>query len=149
VNLEPETIGRLSEHPNIVGIKETGSDTAQLAAYVDAARPGFSVIAGSAPPLYPSLCVGAVGAIVAVACVIPGPCVQLFEHVRAGRHADARALQARITPLARLVTTVYGVPGLKAAMDLAGFTGRAPRMPLGALPPDAVEKIRCELGRLQ
>jgi 4-hydroxy-2-oxoglutarate aldolase len=149
VNLLPETVGRLSEHSNIVGIKETGSDTAQLAAYVNAARPGFSVIAGSAPPLYPSLCVGAAGAIVAVACVIPGPCVQLFEDVRAGRHAEARALQARITPLAKMVTTVYGVPGLKAAMDLAGFTGRAPRPPLAPLPSEAIEHIRCELGRLQ
>ncbi len=107
------------------------------------------MIAGSAPTVYPSFCVGARGAILAVACVIPDLCVRLLEHYQAGRHADALDLQRRITPLARLVTTGFGVPGLKAAMDLAGFTGGAPRPPLLALPPDAIAQIRAELVSLQ
>jgi len=105
VNLAPETVARLSEHPNIAGVKETGSDTAQVAAFVDASRAEFAVIAGSAPTFYASLCVGARGGILAVACVVPEICVSLHEHGRAGRHAEARALQARLTPLARLVTS--------------------------------------------
>jgi 4-hydroxy-2-oxoglutarate aldolase len=149
VNLGADAIACLSEHPNIVGVKETGSDTAQVAAYIAAARPGFAVIAGSAPTLYPSLCVGAAGAILAAACVVPEVCVQLFEHFRAGRHADAKELQARLTPLAKLVTTVHGVPGLKAAMDLAGFIGGVPRGPLAPAPADAVEQIRTALGALR
>jgi 4-hydroxy-2-oxoglutarate aldolase len=149
VNLGADAIARLSEHPNIVGVKETGSDTGQVAAYVAAARPGFAVIAGSAPTFYPSLCVGAVGAILAAACVVPDICVHLFDHFRAGRHDEAKQLQARLTPLAKLVTTVHGVPGLKAAMDLAGFVGGAPRRPLAPAPPDAVEQIRTALGALR
>jgi len=149
VSLAPEVIGRLSEHPNIAGIKETGSDTAQVADYVAAARPSFAVVAGSAPTFYPSLCVGACGGILAVACVVPEICVALLEHFRAGRHREARTLQQRLTPLARLVTSTHGVPGLKAAMDLAGYVGGEPRLPLGRPPADAISHIRRELTTLQ
>lgn len=149
VSLTAETVGRLAEHPNIAGIKETGTDTAQFAAFVEAAPPPFAVIAGSAPVFYPWLCVGATGGILAVACVAPEPCVRLLEHATAGRHEAARALQREITPLARLITTGYGVPGLKAAMDLAGYIGGDPRPPLGPAPPAAVEQIRRELDRVR
>jgi 4-hydroxy-2-oxoglutarate aldolase len=149
VNLTPEVVGRLSQHPNIIGMKETGTDTAQFAAFVDAAPPPFAVIAGSAPVFYPWLCVGATGGILAVACVVPEVCVLLLEHAMAGRHEAARALQREMTPLARLVTTGYGVPGLKVAMDLAGYIGGDPRAPLQPPPASAIEQIRVEVNRVQ
>jgi 4-hydroxy-2-oxoglutarate aldolase len=62
--------------------------------------------------------------------------------VRAGRHEEALAIQHRLTPLGRAVTATFGIPGLKAALDLAGYQGGDPRPPLGALPADAVERIR-------
>jgi dihydrodipicolinate synthase/N-acetylneuraminate lyase len=148
INLVPALIARLSQHANIAGIKETGSDAAQVGAFVDAAAPSFSVIAGSAPPFYPALCMGAVGGILAVACVVPEICVQLFQHFRAGRHAEARELQRRITPLARLVTTEYGVPGLKAAMTMAGYRAGMPRLPLTPASGDALNQIRAALAAL-
>jgi len=149
VNLTPETVGVLARHPNIVGMKETGTDTAQFAAFVEAAPPPFAVIAGSAPVFYPWLCVGATGGILAAACVVPETCVLLFKHATAGRHEEARVLQREMTPLARLVTTGYGVPGLKAAMDLAGYVGGEPRRPLLPVPPAAIDQIRAELNRIR
>jgi 4-hydroxy-2-oxoglutarate aldolase len=149
VNISAAAVGRLSQHPNIVGIKETGSDTAQVAEFVAASSDRFTVIAGSAPTFYSSLCVGARGAILAVACVVPDICVTLLQHYRAGRHDDARALQRRLTPLARLVTSVHGVPGLKAALDLVGFRGGPPRSPLAPCPKEGVEEIRRELAAVQ
>jgi 4-hydroxy-2-oxoglutarate aldolase len=149
VNLAPETVGRLAGHPNIVGIKETGTDTAQFAAFVEAAPPPFAVLAGSAPVFYPWLCVGAVGGILAVACVVPDVCVRLFDHTVSGRHELARVLQRDLTPLARLVTVGYGVPGLKAAMSLAGYEGGDPRAPLTPLPAAAIEQLRTELDRVR
>lgn len=151
VNLTPETVAHLARHPNIVGIKETGSDAAQMAAFVDLAPPppSFTVIAGSAPTVYASLCLGARGAILAAACVVPEMCVRLYEHARAGRHEQARRLQNHLTPLAKLVTTTFSVPGLKAAMDLAGFVGGDPRLPLGPAPPAAIEQIRAALHNIQ
>jgi 4-hydroxy-2-oxoglutarate aldolase len=148
VNLAPETVGRLAEHGNIVGVKETGSDAAQVAAYIDAVPSAFAVIAGSAPTFYSSLCLGAVGGILAAACVVPDLCVRLYVKASEGRHEVARSLQRTLTPLARLVTVVHGVPGLKAAMDLAGYKGGEPRPPLYALPPEAKEQIRAELARV-
>lgn len=147
VNLAPDTVATLARHPNIAGIKETGSDAAQMAAYVDQTPrpPAFTVIAGSAPTYYASLCLGAGGAILAAACVVPEACVRLFDAVRAGDHDEARALQARLTPLARLVTTGFGVPGLKLAMDMAGFRGGAPRSPLTSAPPQAADDIHAAL----
>lgn len=149
VNLTPDTVGRLSEHPNIVGMKETGVDTVQFAAFVAAVPSSFAVMAGSALVFYPWLCVGATGGILAVACVLPELCVTLYQHALAGRHAAARALQQELTPLGRLVTSTHGVPGLKAAMDLAGYTGGKPRSPLGPAPAAAIDEIRLELNRVR
>ena len=106
------------------------------------------MIAGSAPTFYPSLCVGATGGILAVSCVLPALCVQLHEHFRAGRHVEARELQRRLTPLAKLVTTGLGVAGLKSAMDVAGFAGGEPRMPLGPLTAEAASQVRAAVESL-
>jgi dihydrodipicolinate synthase/N-acetylneuraminate lyase len=54
----------------------------------------------------------------------------LFEHVRAGRVEQARALQERLTPLARAVTSEHGIPGLKAILDHEGWAGGPVRAPL-------------------
>lgn len=149
VNFPAETVAALAEHRNIAGMKETGTDAAQLAAFVDAASSSaFSVLVGAAPGFYPALCVGAVGAIVAVACVLPELCVRLHTLTRESRHAEARALQRLLTPLGRLVTTTYGVPGLKAAMDIAGYRGGEPRMPLAPVSPRVMEEIRAEVARV-
>ena len=149
VNFSPDTIGALAAHPNIAGMKETGTDAAQLASFVDAASTfTFSVLVGAAPGLYPAMCAGAAGAIVAVACVLPELSVQLHGHARAGRHPEARALQRLLTPLGRLVTTTHGVPGLKAALDLAGYRGGEPRAPLMPVSPRVRDDIRAELARI-
>jgi 4-hydroxy-2-oxoglutarate aldolase len=149
VNFSPDTIATLAEHPNIAGMKETGTDAAQLAGFVDAtASTSFSVLVGAAPGFYPALCVGAIGAIVAVACVLPELCVRLLWLTSDGRHAEARALQRLLTPLGRLVTTTHGVPGLKAAMDAAGYKGGEPRAPLIPVSPRVMDDIRAELARI-
>jgi 4-hydroxy-2-oxoglutarate aldolase len=149
VNLTPDAVSRLAQHPNVVGMKETGVDTAQFAAFVASVPASFAVIAGSALVFYPWLCVGATGGILALACVLPEACVALHEHALAGRHPAARALQQELTPLARLVTTTHGVPGLKAAMDLAGYIGGVPRSPLAPASAAAIDEIRAELNRVR
>jgi 4-hydroxy-2-oxoglutarate aldolase len=149
VSLAPEAVARLAAHPNIAGMKESGGDAAQLAAFTDAAPAGFAVIAGSAPTFYAALCLGLTGGILAAASIVPDLCVALHQAVRAGRHAEARELQRRLTPVAKLVTAVHGVPGLKAAMDLAGYTGGDPRPPLAPVPPAALDEIRTALARSQ
>ncbi len=142
VNLAPDTVGALAAHPNIVGMKETSTDGAQFADLSAAAPGDFTILCGAAPGVFAALCAGATGAITAISAVMPGPCLEMVDHVRAGRYGQALAIQHRITPLARAVTTGFGIPGLKAALEMAGFAGGDPRPPLLPLPGDAKERIR-------
>ena len=148
VNLTPPTVERLAHHPNIVGIKESGGDIGQIAEVVSRTPDDFVVLAGSATTFFPALCVGAAGGVLAVAALVPDLCDRLITLVTQGRLAEARALQRRLNPLARSVGTTYGVPGLKAALDLMGLAGGAPREPLAPAPPDVVEEIRQQLAAL-
>jgi 4-hydroxy-2-oxoglutarate aldolase len=148
VKMAPEAVARLSSHPNIPGVKDSSGDLVQIGDLVAMTPAGFSVLVGSAPTLYASLCVGAVGGIVAAACVVPDLMVQLHDLVREGKHGEAVALQRRITPLAKSVTTTFGVAGLKAAMDLAGYVGGLPRAPLSPLSPQALDTIRAQVAAL-
>jgi 4-hydroxy-2-oxoglutarate aldolase len=145
VNLAPEAVERLAAHPNIAGMKESGSDIGQIAEYVTRTPDDFTVLAGSATTLFQALCAGCDGAILALASLVPEACVEMQTLVRDRRLDEARALQRRLMPLARSVGAVYGVPGLKAALAIMGFAGGAPRPPLRAVPPEGIETIRVQL----
>jgi 4-hydroxy-2-oxoglutarate aldolase len=145
VDLPPAAIERLSSHGNIVGIKESGGDVDRIADDVSRVPDRFTVLCGSMPVFHASLLAGARGGVLALACVLPDEAVRLFDLFAAGRHDEAAALQRRLAPLARLVTSVHGVPGLKAALDLVGFAGGAPRPPLPPASPHAIEAIEAAL----
>lgn len=145
VNLLPDTVARLSTHPNIAGIKESGSDIGQLADLAALASPNFSVLAGSASTLFAALSVGVSGAILALSALLPEACTTLVALVRAGKLDDARALQRRVLPLAKLISTGHGVPGLKAALALTGIDAGFPRAPLAPAPAAAVDQLRAAL----
>jgi len=149
VNLPTDAITRLAAHPNIVGLKESGGDVAQVAEQVASTPADFAVVVGAAPALYASLCVGARGGVVAVANVVPEACVRLFDLTVAGRHEEALALQRALAPLARAVTATHGVAGLKAAMTLAGYRGGTPRPPLVPAGPAVVSALSAQLSTLQ
>jgi len=149
VNLLPAAVARLAPHPNIIGMKESGGDIAQVADLVSLTPKDFMVLAGSAPTFYAALCVGAVGGILALGCAAPDACVQLFELTRAGRHEEAIALQRRLVPLARLLGGVHGVPGLKAAMNLLGYDVGIPRPPLSTLADAVLPTLRDELAQFE
>jgi 4-hydroxy-2-oxoglutarate aldolase len=142
VDLQPSTAGELAAHPNIVGMKESGNDVAKIAELVAATPSDFSILAGSATTFFASLAVGATGGILALSCVLPAACVRLFDLMRERRHDEARALQERLIPLSRLIGASYGVPGLKAAMKLAGVDVGAPRPPLVPVPESAIEALK-------
>ncbi len=148
INLLPATAATLAEHPNIIGIKESGPDLGQVGELIRGTPDEFLVMVGSAPTFYPSLCLGATGGILALACVVPELCVELFALTTAGRHPDALALQRRLVPLARFVTSIYGVGGLKAALDVAGYVGGRPRGPVPPIPREGLEQIRRQLNEL-
>jgi 4-hydroxy-2-oxoglutarate aldolase len=149
INLDPEVVAKLSEHPNIIGIKDSSGNIGQLSEIIHLSQKGFAVFVGSAPVFFPALCIGAVGGILAVANVVPQECVQIQSLFNKGKMGEARALQSRLTPLAKAVTTKYGIGGLKMAMDLAGYFGGNPRLPLKKPGKEVEEELKRLLLRLR
>jgi dihydrodipicolinate synthase/N-acetylneuraminate lyase len=137
----------LAAHQNIAGLKESSGDLGLLGRILGSVPPSFAVACGSAPVVYPALCLGAVAGILAVACCAPGPAVDLYRAFVSGDHARARRLQAALTPLAVAVTATYGVAGLKAAMDAAGLRGGEVRAPLLPVPASARQKLAATLAQ--
>jgi 4-hydroxy-2-oxoglutarate aldolase len=130
VKIEPDTAARLSEHQNIIGIKDSSADIAKLAETVRLVPGDFAVMIGNGTVLCEAMQTGARGGILAVACVAPQLCLEIFRAARAGEIDRARMLQDKLSPLARAVTKTYGIGGLKLAMEMVGFAGGAVRAPL-------------------
>lgn len=131
----------MSEHPNIVGLKESGGNVVKMGEVLGNAKPGFQVLAGGAGFLLPALAMGAVGGILASANIAPDHCLEIYRSFIAGELTRAKELQHKIIPLNSAVTSRWGVPALKAAMDLLGLYGGHVRRPL--LPAD--ENMREQL----
>ena len=148
VTLPVEAVAALSTHDNIVGIKESGPDMSYVGDLVGLAPERFSVLVGSAPTFLTSLLLGADGGILALAAVAPEACLRLFTLVREGQLDEAREQQRQIVPLAKLVGSIYGIAGLKAALEVRGFVGGAPRLPLEAVGDEARGRLEAQLSLL-
>lgn len=130
IKIDPETIARLSEHTNIIGVKDSSNDLAAFKQTVALCPAEFAVMTGNGTVFLDALEAGATGAILAVGCVVPELCVEIFRSFKAGELEHARNLQDKLTPLAAAVTTRFGIGGLKAALDFAGYRGGEVRAPL-------------------
>jgi len=133
VRFTPELVAGLASHPNIRGMKDTSADLAFLTRCLAERPDGFRVWVGTANILLPGLALGADGGVLALANIAPDECVALCDHVAAGELDIARQLQYRLLPINQAVTTRFGVPGLKHALDLIGLRGGEPRRPLTSL----------------
>ncbi len=142
INLEPEWVAKLSGHPNIIGVKDSSGNIGQLTEIIHLSQKGFAVFVGSAPVFFPALCVGAVGGILAIANAAPQEYVQIQNFFEEGKIKEATELQNRMTPLAKAVTTKYGIGGLKVAMDLIGYFGGDPRSPLRKPGKEVEEELK-------
>ena len=135
-----DTACLLGEHPNIIAINEGAGPVKKVTQLIHDVPSGFQVLAGSMDILYLSLEQGAVGAILAFANAAPFLCLSLEEAVRTREYEAARELHERASTAAG-VAGQYGVAGLKYAMDLQGYYGGPPRMPLAPLDAEAKELI--------
>jgi len=142
INLEPDTIARLAEHPNILGVKDSSGNVPQAAEIIRMTPKTFHVFVGSPVAFVPALVVGATGGILAVANIAPVECAEVWRLAQAGQWAEARDIAFRLGPLASGISGRYGIGGLKAALDLVGGYGGVPRPPLTAPDADGVEEIR-------
>jgi 4-hydroxy-2-oxoglutarate aldolase len=142
LKIEPETTARLSEHPNIIGLKDSSADLDGLRETVKLIRKDFAVLTGNGTVLCEALRAGARGGILAVGCVVPDVCLEIFRAVISGETERAARLQTKLAPFAAAVTTRFGIGGLKAALEMRGYVGGTVRAPLHPPGDEAREEIR-------
>ncbi len=138
INLTAGLVAQLSRHPNIIGIKDSTGNVIQLGEIANHVDAGFNLLVGTAGALFGALTLGCVGGVLALANVAPQICVRIYQLVQEGKFEEAKKLQLKMIPVNQAVTATYGVPGLKAAMDMLGYFGGDPRPPL--LPSSEKEK---------
>jgi 4-hydroxy-2-oxoglutarate aldolase len=149
IELHAEAIAELSHHPNIAGVKESSGNVGKIIRLVQEVKPGFPVLSGSAGILASVLAVGVSGAILAFANAAPYACLSIWEAHRTREPEAALDWQRRIEKASRLTTITYGVPGLKHAMDLMGYYGGPPRLPLTVPTPEAKLEIEAAFADLR
>ena len=144
LDLTTETILRLAEHPNIIGLKESSGNLVKISEItrsVSEKELDFAVLAGSASFLQPALMMGASGGVLASVNVAPDHCIAIYKACQQGKIEESRKLQQAILPLNAAVTTRYGVAGLKFMMDKLGLYGGPVRPPLLPLNPTDQELL--------
>jgi 4-hydroxy-2-oxoglutarate aldolase len=142
INLEPDTVARIAEHPNVCGIKDSSGNIPQAAQIIHLTPKSFHVLVGAAAALLPSLAIGSSGGILALANIAPREFVEVHRLARQGRWEEAKEIAARMMLADRGVPGRYGIGGLKAALDLLGYYGGPCRAPLGTPDGDAIEDIK-------
>ena len=148
ITLETPEILTLAAHPNIVGIKDSSGNIQRAAEIVAGARPDFQVLTGGAAVIYPALAVGARGAILALAAALPEKCAELFLLFESGRHEQAKALQLELAVASKCIVSEQGIAGVKYAMDLRGYNGGLPSLPLLPLAEEKKQSIAAVISRL-
>ncbi|KAM9548368.1 4-hydroxy-2-oxoglutarate aldolase, mitochondrial isoform 1-T1 [Guaruba guarouba] len=143
LDLPLEAVVTLAQHPNILGIKDSGGDITRIGLMVHKTRQeDFQVLAGSAGFLLASYALGASGGVCALANILGAPLCQLDRLCREGHWQEARELQHRLIEPNTAVTRRFGIPGLKKAMEWFGYYGGPCRAPLAPLSPPQVEELR-------
>ncbi len=144
VKLDVATVARLSEVPNIVGMKDSAGDLQTLTEYVRATKPGFAVFQGRDTLIEPALANGAAGAVPGTANIAPELAVAIYDAHRRGDYAAAKAAQAQFSPL-RLAMVGTPPGAIKAAMNLAGVPVGPSRSPIGPLTAEQKKTIHAVL----
>jgi 4-hydroxy-2-oxoglutarate aldolase len=149
VDMPAAPVIKLAQHPNIIGIKDSSGDLQKMALIIRETGPTFQVLAGSTGYILPALAIGAVGTIGALANLAARPLDRLITCVRTGALDEARAIQLRLVEANLAVTARFGVPGLKAAMEMIGRPAGVVRGPLLPLEPEEKAALRAILARAE
>ncbi len=130
VDMSPATMGELSAHPMIVGVKDATGDVARVSRQRITCGDGFVQLSGEDASALGFNAHGGVGCISVTANVAPRLCAQLQEATLAGDYAGALALQDRLMPLHEAIFLEPGVAGAKYGLSVLGLCGAEVRSPL-------------------
>jgi 4-hydroxy-tetrahydrodipicolinate synthase len=135
-NIEPATIGRLAQIPNIIGVKEASGSIVQQMEVMNATHPGFRVISGDDAFTLPLIAAGGVGVISVVSNEIPGPMVRLAHLALDGKFEEARKLNAQLLPLMQINFIETNPIPVKAALAMMGMIEEVYRLPMVPMKPE-------------
>lgn len=141
-DMKPETVFRLMDHPNIVGIKEATGDLERAKILIDGATEGFAVYSGDDGTAIELILLGGHGNISVTANVAPAEMAELCSLGLDGKVEEARALQQKLMPLhTKLFVEANPIP-VKWAMHEMGLIGLGIRLPLTVLAEQYHEEVR-------
>jgi 4-hydroxy-tetrahydrodipicolinate synthase len=140
-NIAPETIGRLSRIPNVVGVKEASGSLAQVLETIEAAGPDFAVYSGDDVLTLPIMAAGGKGVIAVTANVVPRDFAELASALLAGDLVRGRAAMHRLLPLVRAMSLEVNPIPVKTALALMGRCSEEFRLPLTCASPATRERL--------
>jgi len=145
IELSTGVIRELSEHPNIIGIKESTGNLSRLVEVTVECSENMSVLGGNAELFLSGLMAGAQGGILAVCNIVPSLCVEIYELHHQDKFVQARNQLQRLMQLLHSGISKYGIPAIKAAMDMLGYYGGPPRPPLLPINDGIANSIKKQL----
>jgi 4-hydroxy-2-oxoglutarate aldolase len=148
VAIEVDVAARLSEHPNVAGLKDSSGNVDRLGAILASVPDSFDLVTGASATVYPSMAVGAKGGILALADFLPEHCVALYDAIVAGDALKSLEIQRRLILPTQRIVGAMGISGVKYAMDLRGYYGgpvRGPLLPLNEAHKKEVETLMAAL----
>jgi 4-hydroxy-tetrahydrodipicolinate synthase len=129
-NLAPETVIRLSDVKNIVGVKEASGNLEQIAKIIQGARGDFLVWSGNDSDTFPVMAMGGYG-VISVASHLVGKQIQeMIQQTVRGKMKEAAAIHLNLLPLINALFIVSNPIPVKYALNHVGFRVGKPRLPL-------------------
>jgi 4-hydroxy-tetrahydrodipicolinate synthase len=142
INMLPDTTARLSQIPNIIGIKEGSGSLQQVSEIIHRSKPGFLVLSGDDPLTLPMMSLGGKGVITVTANVAPSDMAHMVSAALKGDYERARTLHFKLTPLfGALFLETNPIP-VKAALAMMGKMSEEVRLPLTPLADEYRPKLR-------
>jgi 4-hydroxy-tetrahydrodipicolinate synthase len=149
INMTPETVAELAQHPNIVAIKEASGNLEQMARVRALCPPDFDLLSGDDTLTLPLLSIGGVGVISVVSHVIPGETSRMVHAYLEGKVGESRDLFFKYSDLVKTIMGVDVNPtGIKTALALQGMMNEEFRLPLVPVTPESKETIRKQLDKM-
>ncbi len=145
LKIDVDTVARLTQIPNILGIKDSSGDLENTIGYLRVVPDHFAVMQGRDTLIYPALMQGAHGAVPATANVAPRLCVAIYEAFRCRDHAGALEAQRRLHPVRTSLTLGTAPGGVKAALAMLNRSIGPSRSPIAPLTPEKRQKMQAAL----
>jgi 4-hydroxy-tetrahydrodipicolinate synthase len=150
-NIEPATVGRLSQIPNIIGIKEASGSIVQQMEVLNAVQPGFRVLSGDDAFTLPLMSLGGKGVICTTSNQIPAQMTELTHLLLEGKYDEARRLHFHLLPLMQANFLETNPIPVKAGLAMMGMIEEVYRLPMVPMKPEnraKLEKVMASLGVL-